>query len=835
MKKTTLLFYLLTATCFCSIAQTVTIPDTNFVKWMKAVIPSAINGNQLDTSNTEVKTITIMDVENRGITDLTGVQYFPSLIGLHCGNNNVVWTPNAITALPHLPAKLQAFTCHGNKLTSLPALPDSLTYLKCQENKLTSLPALPNTITYIECGFNQLTSLPALPTSLTRLFCEYNKLTGLPALPGTLNMLWCNDNQLTSLPALPNPITMLKCYNNKLTTLPALPLFLETLECQYNQLTSLPAIPNLLNNIKCDYNELSSLPTLDTTNLFSLSCRSNKLTSLPALPKSLGLLLCMDNQLTTLPTLPNFLYGLNCSNNNITCFPVFPTSLSGSNNCTILPNPISCLPNYVAGMNTAALAYPLCVAGDTLNNPHACHEARGISGFIYKNMNANCINDSTDVPLLNIRALIYDGNNNLLGQTYSAENGIYQFPDSAGTYSVKIDTAGMPFMAQCIHPGIDSTVVLTTANPLAKDVNFGLTCKASFDIGTQSVLRSGWVFPGRLHDIRIMAGDLSQWHNFHCATGVSGQVKVTVNGPAKYHGIVMGARTPSVSGNMLTYDISDFGAVDIYNDFGLSFRTDTTAHAGDWICILITITSSSGDNNTENNTFYFCYQVLNSHDPNLKEVYPTDVLPGYQDWFTYTVHFQNTGSAPAFNIRLVDTLDINLDLSTFQLLNYSHKNAVSFNKNELTFRFPNIMLADCTSDEKRSHGYVQYRIKPKAGLSNGTQITNTANIYFDYNPAIVTNTTINNFTFPTAIKENGKAEDITIYPNPGNGIYHVKLPENITTSAIIQVYDVLGKLVSDTKAQNNTAQIDLSNQPKGVYIFRINGGNNSFNQLIIKQ
>jgi uncharacterized repeat protein (TIGR01451 family) len=69
--------------------------------------------------------------------------------------------------------------------------------------------------------------------------------------------------------------------------------------------------------------------------------------------------------------------------------------------------------------------------------------------------------------------------------------------------------------------------------------------------------------------------------------------------------------------------------------------------------------------------------VVNSYDPNMKEVYPVNVLPGYDDWFTYTIHFQNTGNAPAFNIRLRDTLDANLDINSFEVRGYSHPANIS--------------------------------------------------------------------------------------------------------------------------------------------------------------
>jgi uncharacterized repeat protein (TIGR01451 family) len=173
--------------------------------------------------------------------------------------------------------------------------------------------------------------------------------------------------------------------------------------------------------------------------------------------------------------------------------------------------------------------------------------------------------------------------------------------------------------------------------------------------------------------------------------------------------------------------------------------TDTTAQAGNQICVHVEISTSPIDANTTNNAYDFCYNVVNSYDPNMKEVYPVDVLPGYDDWFTYTIHFQNTGNAPAFNIRLRDTLDTQLDLNTFEVLGYSHPANVGLSGNILTVRFNNIMLPDSTSDYEGSMGYFQYRIKPIGVLLSGSQINNTAYIYFDYNAPIITNTTENNF------------------------------------------------------------------------------------------
>jgi len=56
-----------------------------------------------------------------------------------------------------------------------------------------------------------------------------------------------------------------------------------------------------------------------------------------------------------------------------------------------------------------------------------------------------------------------------------------------------------------------------------------------------------------------------------------------------------------------------------------------------------------------------------------------------------------------------------------------------------------LKLPDSTDNLRGSTGYIAYNIGPKAGLIPGTRITNDAGIYFDYNPAVVTNTTVNTY------------------------------------------------------------------------------------------
>jgi hypothetical protein len=138
-----------------------------------------------------------------------------------------------------------------------------------------------------------------------------------------------------------------------------------------------------------------------------------------------------------------------------------------------------------------------------------------------------------------------------------------------------------------------------------------------------------------------------------------------------------------------------------------------------------------------------------AYDPNDKTVTPAGITEqGYvamdTDWFEYTVRFQNTGNDTAIHVVIVDQLDADLDRQTLQLLAWSHPVEVSGDQfGTVTFSFPNIQLPDSTVNEVASHGFVRYRIRINENALPGTQIENTAHIYFDQNPPVITNTAVN--------------------------------------------------------------------------------------------
>ena|ERR1700756_2102516 len=394
------------------------IPDTNFANYLHTIVPTAMQHDSLDTSNPLVTTTThSINVYNKNISDLNGVQYFTSLTYLNCGGN-------PITNLPALSNNLTYLNCSSTFLPNLPILPSSLVHLYCQSNSFTSLPALPNSLTLLCCNTNSLTTLPALPSSLDTLICGENKLTNLPVLPSSLIDLWCGTNSLTTLPALPNLLAYLDCSYNNLTNLPTLPVSLTYLECALNSLSNLPILPN-------------SLVVLD--------CDNNSLTTLPALPNSLRQLYCYRNSLTGLPVLPDSITNLNCEYNQVECFPFIPNTIPVSA-LHIDFNPFNCLPNYTKAMSSDTITYPLCAAGNT----HGCAVA-GINEIVNTNNQIKMYpNPSTG---------------NFIIETDSEEKQIVNIYDVSGRVVLVKDIYGnTPFNLSSFPTGVYSVSIISSTH-----------------------------------------------------------------------------------------------------------------------------------------------------------------------------------------------------------------------------------------------------------------------------------------------------------------------------------------------------------------------------------
>ncbi|MGB5943036.1 MAG: T9SS type A sorting domain-containing protein [Leeuwenhoekiella sp.] len=237
--------------------------------------------------------------------------------------------------------------------------------------------------------------------------------------------------------------------------------------------------------------------------------------------------------------------------------------------------------------------------------------------------------------------------------------------------------------------------------------------------------------------------------------------------------------------------------------------------------------------------------ILSSYDPNDKLVTPG--LPSELNevdidnkWLQYMVRFENEGNFSAKDVYVVDEIDEDFDINSFQILESSHPVKIEQitvdGKTTMKFAFNDIYLDFTDNDPEASQGYVKYLIKAKDDIVENTVVENTASIYFDQNPAIVTNTTQNQFVALNLATETSEvfASQIKFFPNPVNNGLNIKFSK--IGDYDIQLYDLSGKLVMTAHSKNKMQErLSLTNITTGIYLLKVQGDTLSRTVKIIKQ
>lgn len=254
-------------------------PDANFRKYIEGNIAG---GRDVLTVEERSKVETI-EVEGKNISRLEGIEAFPNLKVLKCGNNSIQKLD-----LRQNP-KLETLKCNENQLTQLDLSKNPvIDYLYCSENQLEQLDVSHLQLKYLYCSHNDLEQLDVKNSKwLKELDCsKNNRLTALDldvAHKPNLVRVECQDNQLTSLILGENQmLEKLNCANNQLTQLNLNNMSaLKELNCANNQLTQLN-LKNMisLKELRCQNNQLTALDVSSSPDLTTLVLKNNHLTSL---------------------------------------------------------------------------------------------------------------------------------------------------------------------------------------------------------------------------------------------------------------------------------------------------------------------------------------------------------------------------------------------------------------------------------------------------------------------------------------------------------------------------------------------------------------------------
>ena len=446
----------------------------------------------------------------------------------------------------------------------------------------------------------------------------------------------------------------------------------------------------------------------------------------------------------------------------------------------------------------------------------ACYDH--ITGYAYNDANANCQHDAGETGA--VLATVVASPANGVGQTFYATpdtTGFYDLLVFPGTYtvSVSLNNSSSCTISSCTILYADT---FTTTGQIKTGQNFAISSgPATFDLGVHMGYQGS--APGQNRQYWVYYYNWGQ-------TAVANGVLTFVHDP----NITLINTTPAytsydAASHTITWNIvnnlAPMSWLDQSHQVVMEFNIPSNVTLGTELTAQASISPVANDCNPANNTQYLTDLVSASHDPNEKEVSPAGNLSDADTVLTYTIRFQNTGNAPATLVVISDTLSPNVDPATVQGGASSSPYTYKLTGNGiLTFTFEPIYLIDSATSADSSKGFVMYTVHTKKNLALGAEVKNTAYIYFDANPAVVTNTTSNlRSNFPTAIKDiTGSAISSQVLPNPSSDKARIAF-EGTTGVIDLKITDALGNVIISNTSETPYYTLNAEKLAAGIYFY----------------
>jgi len=236
------------------------------------------------------------------------------------------------------------------------------------------------------------------------------------------------------------------------------------------------------------------------------------------------------------------------------------------------------------------------------------------------------------------------------------------------------------------------------------------------------------------------------------------------------------------------------------------------------------------------------YSRGSPHDPNVTTDDRDCLYPGLpnEETITYTVRFQNEGTAEAQNVVIKDYLDdIQLNLNTLVIVESEYSYSYTIAGNLLTIIFTGI---DLPGLKQPGHNYsfsdtesfIKFKINAKSNLKYG-KIYNQAEIYFDSQPVVVTNTSkipVKDCELDVNTEESIISK-INIIPNPAADVLFIEGIEN--EEVTLNVINSQGELIfSKSKVDQSNSLIDVSMLSSGIYFVQIKNKMINITKKVVK-
>jgi uncharacterized repeat protein (TIGR01451 family) len=396
----------------------------------------------------------------------------------------------------------------------------------------------------------------------------------------------------------------------------------------------------------------------------------------------------------------------------------------------------------------------------------------------------------------------------LPGPYYTATNanGQYNLVLPPGAYTVQ--QQGNVLSEHCAGAPIPFTIT----NGASSTVHHPDTALVPLDVSIS--LSSGAARPGFQFDYALVV-----WNQTPATSGAA-TVTFTYDPALTF---VSASPTGIVNGNTITWNQAQLFAWQA-RYFSVRFQVPPDVGLlGYELVATANVSTANSDGDLSNNTATNLRTITGAYDPNDKIAYTSSGNTSVwqineDDWIDYTIRFQNTGTDTAFNVLITDTLPPTLDPGSiiWGAASHTHSRIIE-GQGVLKFHFPNIQLPDSNVNEPLSHGFVGFRIRPRLPLLPGDDIINIANIYFDFNPPVITEPSVLVAEFSTGV-EGVRTSGVSIAPNPVDHSLQVRCAGG--RIAQLQIHSTDGRRVS-APYDHHLGLVDTSALDPGGYVLTV--------------
>lgn len=430
--------------------------------------------------------------------------------------------------------------------------------------------------------------------------------------------------------------------------------------------------------------------------------------------------------------------------------------------------------------------------------------------------------DTSDAPQSFVKLYLLDVfDEHRIGLTYTDQDGVYNFYTGSGAFIVQPVSDNHPFYNTLPETAVVDFTGMNNTVTVQDFCTMEAVAYSDIEIVIMPVVPAR---PGFNAVYKIVYRNKSN-------QTVSGTVNFNYNDAVLDFVSALPTANTQAAG-LLTFNYSNlrpFENRSILITLNVNAPTEIPAvNIGDLLTFSAAIDPSTIDGMPEDNIFDFHQTVVGSYDPNNKQCIQGSIVPPSQigKYLHYVINFENTGTHVAENVVVRDTINTNqFDISSLEILNASADMSVKVNENIIEFIFKNIHLPI------GGHGNVLFKIRTLENLTPNSEVSNTANIFFDYNFPIITDPA--NTRFSNLDTKNFNPEsDIKVFPNPTQDVVNIRAKGVLK---VVELYDVDGRLIEKQFPNRDEIQLPMLSKLTGIYFLKVITNQGTFFQKLIKK